>query len=144
MSEKEQTVTPQVLEAPPAEGNGNGYVSAADLLAAREKDVQVGARRYRIRALNYEQVVELRGQMIDVTQMAIPKNAAKGDRKIDPKTLSALRRIIAAGTIAPVLGLDPTKGATPDDLRFSDFFALGTAIMELAGARLSTGERVLP
>ena len=144
MSEKETGAAPQVLEGPRAEDNGNGYVSASDLIAKREQDVQLGARRYRIRALSYEQVVELRGQMIDVTQMAIPKNAARGDRKIDPKTLIALRRIIAAGTVAPPLGLDPAKGATPDDLAFSDCFALGTAIMVLAGARLSTGERVLP
>lgn len=144
MSEKETGITRQAVEGPAPDGNGNGYVSAADLLAAREKDVQIGARRYRIKALNYEQIAELRGQMIDVTQMAIPKNAAKGDRKIDPKTLSALRRIIAAGTVAPQLGLDPAKGATPDDLAFSDFFALGTEIMVLAGAKMSTGERILP
>lgn len=144
MSEKDTGLTRQAVEGPAPADNGNGYVSAADLLAAREQDVQVGARRYRIRALNYDQVVELRGQMIDVTQMAIPKGAGREDRKIQPKTFAALRRIIAAGTVSPALGLDPAKGATPDDLAFSDFFALGTAIMELAGAKLSTGERVLP
>lgn len=137
MNETEKTVTTEP-------DNGEGYVTTKELLSLREKDVQVGARRYRIRALSYDQVVELRGQMIDVTQMAIPKGAERGNGKIQPKTFAALRRIISAGTVRPELGLDPTKGATPDDLAFSDFFALGTAIMQLAGAKLTTGERVLP
>lgn len=122
----------------------NGYVDGGRLVEAREKDVTVGDRKYRIRALRYEEIVELRGAMIDVSQMAIKARKGDVEREIDPKTMAAMRRLLVAGLVEPKLVLDPGAGATPDDLRYEDFFLVGAAIMTHSGAKMETGERIRP
>ncbi len=124
--------------------NNNGYVRGEDL-PEREKDVEIDDRKYLIRRLTYDQVIELRGAMVDVSQMAVDEKKGKGPPKEpDAKTIAAMRRLLVAGLLEPKLDADPKKGATPDDLPIEDFFVLAAAVMNLAGARRETGERVLP
>ncbi len=120
----------------------NGYVSAERLVEEREKEVVIGDRHYLIRRLTFAEFFELRGAMVDVSQMAVEDKSAP--KEPDAKTIAAMRRILVAGVKDPKLCTDPKKGATPDDLPFEDFFTLATEVMNLTGARRETGERVLP
>lgn len=133
----------ELIETVEGRDGSNGYVRAEDL-PEMEKDVEIDDRKYLIRKLSYEQVVQLQGAMVDVTQMAVDAKQKRGTDRLDPKTGAAMRRLAMAGLIKPTLVDDPKKGKTPHNLPVQDLMILAGEIMKLAGATRKTGERVLP
>lgn len=129
---------------------GNGYVTAAAVQAAGQKDVETSLGKVLVGRLPYPLFVQIRGKLMDLQSLVREGGA---DRLEAPeflespearKALEVVEPVLIAAVLQPKLQADPGVGPAPRSFSIEDQLVLFSAVMELTQFTRRAAEEVRP
>ena len=129
---------------------GNGYVTAAAVQAAGQKDVETSLGKVLVGRLPYPLFVQIRGKLMDLQSLVREGGSERlesAEFLASPeaqKALEVVEPVLCAAVLQPKLQPDPLVGPAPRSFSIADQLVLFAAVMELTHYTRQAAEEVRP